>query len=202
MAEWASSSVAVRRSWGWWRCRWRGGFIRAGARGKHRPEGAARSNYLQGSPLGEGLHRQRDMHPSFFWHCWRQQAILDLHVVYVSKKKAQRYSPGVPHANADTGGSSPGASYRALPEWLPGASPAPACMSGWLPQPSRGLGRFGCIKCATTEPNTKAPYQKAPIIGTHLKPIARTHNSNNPARRRYVITHTHATQPSAANPWT
>ena len=129
MAEWASSLVAVRRSWGWWRCRWRGGFIRAGARGKHRPESAARSNYLQGSPLGEGLHRQRDMHPSFFWHCWRQQ-ILDLHVVYVSKKKAQWHSPGVPHANADTRGGSPGASYRALPEWLPGASPAPACLSG------------------------------------------------------------------------
>ena len=61
-----SSSVAVRRSWGWWRCRWRGGVIRAGARGKHRHEGAARSNYLQECPLGEGLRRQRDMDPPFF----------------------------------------------------------------------------------------------------------------------------------------
>jgi len=66
-----------------------------------------------------------------------------------------------------------------------------------VPQPSRGLGRFGYTKCATTGPNTKAPLPtKKNIIGTHLKPIARTHNSNNPARRRYVITHTHATQPS------
>ena len=62
-----ASSVAVRRSWGWWRCRWRGGFIRAGARCKHRPESAARSNHLLESSLGEGLRRQRDMHHLFFY---------------------------------------------------------------------------------------------------------------------------------------
>ena len=54
--------------------------------------------------------------------------ILDLHVVYVSNKKAQRHSPGVPHANADTGGGSQAPATARFPSGCP-APPQrqPAC---------------------------------------------------------------------------
>ena len=152
--------MAVSRSWGWWRCWyswWRGGIIRAGARGKHRHEGAARSNYLQECPLGEGLRRQRDKHPLLFYIAGANKSWTYMWFMCLKKSPAA-LSGSAPCERGHGGGlprrQLPRASRVAARRLLSASLPVA------VPQPSRGLGRFGYTKCATTGPNTKAPYKK------------------------------------------
>ena len=175
MAEWASSSVVVRRSWGWWRCRWRGGFIWDGASGKHMSEAAARSDYLQKGPYPyASVSLVCPRSPAVWWGRGR----LCMHLVWGSgllSVQACKYR--MPMGTSWTYLSGP-LSYSEAPQApantrFPSGClappPVPACLSGRHSRVA-GLDALGISSARRPNPIQKPPTKKAPIICTHFRP--------------------------------